>query len=681
MEVNMKLKLEHLYQILNKKTKQGHINYVVPDLWNAWDYKGEELRRLPSNELLVNPYKFYASLIKNVYLEDADKRRNYLKSLSSLNNEKSNHHWLDESVFYSTHIRTSGSWDHDRSFSLDLSNFNDLKETGTFVKMLAYLPTLKAMGIDTVYMLPITKYSVQHKKGELGSPYAVRSFFELDENLKDPMTGDASSVDDEFKAFVEACHILDMRVVIDVIPRTNAINSDFIREHPEWFYWIKADQAKDYHSPQVETLSETIAPKEEYLEQVFNSPNVQKHLAMFDHNPKEKDPELYQSIKDKDNYLELIKEKFGLVVAPAFSDWINDPQPPWSDVTFFRFYFDHPKVSKKYISKKQPPYILFDSIKTNLYPGAKANQELFDMIKSVIPYFQENFGIDGARIDMGHALPNDLLKMIMEEARKRDKDFGFIAEELDPSQFEKAKDKGYNAVVGNGFWMEARYADQKLRDYIFSSHDYSLPMFAAIETHDTPRAVNRNGGQAFARMITMLNMFIPKMIPFINSGQEVYEAQPMNLGLDATEADLYHLNESDLFYKKLALFDKFALHYLNDKRWEIIDHLQGIIPLRKQWINQIIDQSSLVKFDTYNQNTVEFAYHKGKQGLIIIANTSPYQVDHNFSIKPLRDKISKEGHGGEIVYSTHEFGRPYEHLYDESIYVHLQAFEIKIIRI
>jgi len=677
----MKLKLEKLYTRLNQKIDQGHINYVVPDMWNAWDYQGEEMRQLPSQEYLVNPYRFYAHLIKDIYLNFADKRRNYLKSLSKIKNEKNKRHWLMDSVVYSTHIRTSASWDHDRSFSLDLSNFNDVKETGTFVKMLAYLPTLKRMGINTIYLLPITKYSTKFKKGELGSPYAVRSFFELDDNLKEPMTGDDFSVEEEFQSFVEACHILDMRVIIDIIPRTNAINSDFIREHPEWFYWIKADQLPKYHSPKVEGFGQTIAPKEEYLKDVFASENVKEHLKMFDINPKDKAPSLYNQIKDKDNYLDLIRQQFNLTVAPAFSDWINDPQPPWSDVTFFRFYFDHPKVSKKYLDKNQAPYILYDTIKTNLYPGAKPNQELFDMIKSVIPHFQETYGIDGARIDMGHALPNELLKMILDEARKIDKDFGFIAEELDPSHFEQANAKGYNAVVGNGFWMEARYQEQKLREFLFSSHDYTLPMFASIETHDTPRAASRQGGPLFSRMITVLNMFAPKMIPFINSGQEVYEVQPMNLGLDATEEDLYHLPKDDLFYKKLALFDKFALHYLNPNHWEIFNHLKGIVDIRKEWIDAIVDEDALIRFDVYNQHTLEFGYHQNGRGLIVVANTSNHHIDHNFSIKTLRDAIKKVGHQGKLIYSSNELPRDYEHLYDENIYVHLQAFELKIIEI
>ena len=60
------------------------------------------------------------------------------------------------------------------------------------------------------------------------------------------MTGDELSVEDEFKALVEACHCQDIKVIIDLIPRTNSVNSDLIAEHPDWFYWIEADQLDTY---------------------------------------------------------------------------------------------------------------------------------------------------------------------------------------------------------------------------------------------------------------------------------------------------------------------------------------------------------------------------------------------------------------------------------------------------
>jgi len=465
------LKIEKLNNILKRKIKYGNINYVVPDMWNAWNYSGKELRKLPSQELLVNPYLFYSSLIEEYILPNKKNRKNYSKSLSEIKNIKDNAQggdWIRKSVLYSLMIRTSSAWDHDRSFSLDLSNFNHLKETGTFVKTLALLPLLKKMGVDTLYLLPISRFSLKDKKGELGSPYGVANFFDLDPNLKETMTGKEMSLEEEFQALVEACHILDMRVIIDIIPRTNSVDNDLIKDHPDWFYWIKKSEAHKYKVPYVDGLGNTIPP---------------------------------------------------------------------TDVTFFRMFMDHPKATKQYLkSKSVNPYILFDTIKANLFPGEIPNQELWNLLSSIIPHYQKKYGIDGARIDMGHALPEKLLEMIINKARENNHDFAFIAEELNPDNAKKAKDFGYNIIIGNGFWMEPRVWEKKLHKFVYGLKDISLPMFASCETHDSARIAGRDGGRVLARMITILNMLLPNSVPFINSGQEVYETQPMNLGVDCSNS-------------------------------------------------------------------------------------------------------------------------------------------------
>lgn len=63
------------------------------------------------------------------------------------------------------------------------------------------------------------------------------------------------------------------------------------------------------------------------------------------------------------NILTLVDKYYGLTTAPAFSDHINDSQPPWSDVTF-RLYKDHPKRNKKFLKDpNMPPYVLLTQLK------------------------------------------------------------------------------------------------------------------------------------------------------------------------------------------------------------------------------------------------------------------------------------------------------------------------------
>ncbi|XMB71996.1 alpha-amylase family glycosyl hydrolase [Mycoplasmatota bacterium WC30] len=685
-------KLEKLSKILSKKINKGKINYAIPDLWNAWDYKGPEARKIPSQELLVNPYRFYSEIINAYILPNKKANKDYHNSLSKVKNIKVSENelggdWVRKSVLYSTMIRTSSAWDHDRSFSLDLSNFNGIKETGTFVKTLAILPLLKKMGVDTLYLLPISRFSLKDKKGELGSPYGVANFFDLDPNLKDDMTGNLMSVEEEFQALVEACHMLEMRVVIDIIPRTNSVENDLAKIHPDWFYWIKASKASEYRVPYVDGLNNTVSPQPEYMEKVYSSPDVLRHIKMFQKNPKAQNETLFNEVLNSEgNFMENIEKAFDLKIAAAFSDHINDVQPPWTDVTFFRMFMDHPKANKKYLKNKNAnPYILFDTIKSNIFPGNLPNTELWDTLTSIIPHYQNTYGIDGARIDMGHALPTELLKMIINKAREVDHDFAFIAEELNPGNAQKAKDSGYNIIIGNGFYMEPRIWEKKLHKFIYGAKDIALPMFACAETHDTPRIAGRDGGRTLARLTTTLNMLLPNLVPFINSGQEVYETQPMNTGVDSTSADKFKLSVDDLYYGKLALFDKYAIHYLNSNRWELADHLEGIKKIRKTWLEQITNLECYLPlyFNEFDTPAVGVTYFNKETGkcLLVVGNTDCYNDVHcNASVQKLRTAADNNNNTGRLLYSTYEFGRDFHDFApDGRIYFHLGAGEVKVI--
>ncbi|MCK4552562.1 MAG: alpha-amylase, partial [Tenericutes bacterium] len=381
-----------------------------------------------------------------------------------------------------------------------------------------------------------------------------------------------------------------------------------------------------------------------------------------------------------------IEKEFDLKIAPAFSDHINDVQPPWTDVTFFRMFLDHPKANKKYLKGKTiNPYILFDTIKSNLFPGKIPNTELWNVLTEIIPYYQKTFGIDGARIDMGHALPTALLKKIIEKARKIDNNFAFIAEELTPSNAQKAKESGYNIIIGNGFWMQPRIWEKKLHKFIYGAKDIALPMFACAETHDTARIAGRDGGRNLARLTTTLNMLLPNLVPFINSGQEVYETQPMNTGVDCSLSDKFKLPEGDLFYGKLALFDKYAIHYLNQDRWELPDHLEGIKKIRNKWLEEItnLDCYLPIYFNEFDTSAIGVSYYNKTTGkcLLVVANSNVYNdIQCHASINKLREVSNNFNNSGKLLYATYEFGRDYHDFSsDGKIYFHLGAGELKII--
>lgn len=661
------------------KEHEGMIhNYSIPDLWQHFSYDNQTVTYLKNGEVLVDPYRFFKALLENVYLKNAPKQLGSLSQQKKLNQDGA---WLEDSVIYSSLIRTSSAWDHDRSGLLEDDNLQGLNETGTFLKMLCLLPFLKSIGINTLYLLPIMRYSKYDKKGDLGSPYGVKDFFSLDPALQDKLTKDAFSIDEEFRLLIEAAHALEIRVMIDIIPRTNAIDSELIKDHPEWFYWIKTDQKKDYQSPYIKGIEKNTTPKEKYLSAIYQSPSTKKHIARFDVNPKAKDEALFNQLKKEDNFLEAIEKSFNLSIAKAFSDNINDPQPPWSDVTFFRLYFDHPKKAKPYLGKNIPPYILFDTIKANLYPGEMPNLELWKTIASVIPHFQKQYGIDGARIDMGHALPRELLDMIIKEAKAIDPDFGFIAEELNPEYAADAKEKGYNIMIGDGFVQEPRIFTGNAKRFFTENYDLPIPFFATPETHDTPRIAAREGGETLSKTLLVLNLFTPNAVPFINSGQEIFETQAMNLGLDASVLEKKRLMLDDPYYNKLALFDRYQLHYTYERRFLLPAILKTLAPLREEMLPIIQRKSAFKALDTDNPLFIGLSYTFNDQLFMILGNLNPYHEEKVYpSIAFFREKSKNTNIFGKLLFSTNEAPRPFKQFIDENtLDIHLAAGEVKIV--
>ena len=699
-------KLQKLLHVLKKHDHKNDVyNYAIPDLWNAWNYQGEEMVRTSWGELIVNPYNFYSEVIQSYILPQAKDDVNYNQSLSQIKQSYEakpgylGGDWIKDSVVYSMMVRTSTAWDHDRSGDLENHNLYDLNETGTFVKSLALLPLLKKMGVDTVYMLPISKFSLKDKKGELGSPYGVCNFFEIDPSLKDNMTGSELTVEEEFQAFVEACHILDMKVMIDIIPRTNSVESDLILEHPDWFYWVYTDTFHEYYPPNVPGLGSTLSPKPEYLPYVYSSQAVWNHIHKFSYAPNIIDPEKWERVVEEyrqtpgASILDLVSREFGLTVAPAFSDHINDVQPPWTDVTFFRMYMDHPVESQKYLGGQElPPYILFDTIKSNLYKGNIINEGLWATLSNIIPFYQQNYGIDGARIDMGHALPSELIHRIIANARTNDPDLCFIAEELQDENAKVSRDNGYNMIIGYGFFQEPRTYEHRTHKFMYDSRHLPCPVFAGGETHDTPRLAAREGGRTLSKMLTVMNMFMPNGVPFINSGQEVYEIQPMNTGLDCRNYEQYVLPHNDRYFGKLALFDKFAIHYLNHMRWELPDTLEAVSKIRKDHLSTFTKLENFVSlgFDYLSDPAIGFGYiEEGKRGhynnnvFIIVASTDMYSpIDVTVHLEDLRTQSGNTWCTGSLLFSTHEWQREV-HEFDgnRNLRVHLQPGEVKIIKL
>jgi len=88
------------------------------------------------------------------------------------------------------------------------------------------LPRLKALGVTTVWLMPIHPTGEKDRKGKLGSPYAIKDYYAID-----PMIGDER----QMKELVERAHELKMGVIMDMVLNHCATDAEIVSKHPDWF--------------------------------------------------------------------------------------------------------------------------------------------------------------------------------------------------------------------------------------------------------------------------------------------------------------------------------------------------------------------------------------------------------------------------------------------------------------
>lgn len=614
--------LNNIYKMLLSEKNRYKAEYFIPGTWipAGYDrYAGDGGRK---GEVSVNPYEFMADCIENQILSRAGASGDYLTPLGL--REKDARVEPARSTIYSMFLRMFTSWEHGKEGDIC---------PGTLLKAICRLPSLKELGIDIVYLLPIFKYGSRYNKGEIGSPYAIKDIYRLDENLHDPLLGDYSEdlIETEFKAFVEACHILGMKVMVDYAFRTVSRDSDLIAEHPDWFYWINIKHVRSFAAPSVKKVKKPLHLDDRSLYYLYTSKNLKDYLAQFVCSPGEADPEKWKVIVEKhrqsgENILDLIEENFGMTTAPGFSDVINDSQPPWTDVTYLRFFFDVHRKAGKYVEEGQPPYIMQDGVRLNFYPGEAKNTGLADYIAGVIPFYQERYGIDGARIDMGHALTPELNSEIIARAKRKNRNFLLWSEDFDPGKSHVSKENGFHFING---YTWAVYKDVEkpgfnkrlFNDLLLKAE---IPVIASLETPDTPRAAHVHKEQRKMELLVLLNSFLPNTVQLINNGFEVMEIQPMNLGLDNTEKGRFVLEKEDPMYGRLAFFDPYRIHWLSGEGEWMRKLLLKATGLRKRFLDILsvrenyVEQAELLK-----SRKLTFIYYRRKEagrGLFLLAN-------------------------------------------------------------
>ncbi len=523
--------------------------------------------------------------------------------------------WSRRAVVYNLFVRSSCAFDHNGDGRIHVLNRFGLRETGTFLKAIALLPYIQALGCNTVHLLPITRIGRDGHKGALGSPYAIANPYQVDESLAEPVV--RLGPDIEFRAFVEAAHRLGMRVVLEFVFRTASKDSEWVPQHPEWFYWIRkgrtAEQSTNeggFRSPRFSALDldrmKTMVERGDF--DGLPVPDV-AYRRMYVHPPRSEAVRI-----EKDAYEGVTATGETARIPGAFADWPpDDAQPPWSDVTYLRLY-DHPDFN----------YMAYNTIR--MYDATLARPEnevagLWDRIAGILPHFQDRFGIDGAMIDMGHALPSPLKKRIISGARGANPSFALWDEDFDVRH--QARSEGYNAVVGNLWWSLHRFDRISAEVSKMAEEARALPALATPETHNTPRCAGRVGGTHRSACLWTLGAFLPA-IPFVHSGFELGETIPVNTGLDFTD------EERGLYPEGiLPLYNEFAYDW--GAHPGLRSTVRGTLKLRSEFEELVIDAdpSTFARLVVDREDCLAYTRTDRSQSLLVVANlTSEPNVIH-----------------------------------------------------
>ncbi|MCS6999333.1 MAG: hypothetical protein RMK00_02180 [Bacteroidota bacterium] len=511
------------------KRLQTNIQYAIPALW------------IPPHvhagiRVLSNPAAYYHEIIGQI-----------LKSPI----HTPLHAFGAKDVAYLLFIRYTTAWDHDGSKSISYTlNRDGWRQTGTFLKTIALLPYLRWLGITTLIILPITQHGRARKKGTLGSPYAPSIHNAIEETLTEPILQLDSEI--EFAALIEACHRLGMRVIIELALRVAALDCPLIESNPSWFYWVRADAPDPLLPPSF--------PPEELaaIERRITTGNFQSlPEPSMDYRSLFVSPPVQVLRQDDGTYLGIGQDGTLCRVPSVFADYPpNDTQPLWTDVTYLRLH-SHPTFN----------YIAYNTVR--YYDSQLAGHEqlsLWHYVLSVISSFLDKFDIDGILLDMGHALPKELHRRIIQLARSRKPNIILIEESFDcfdPLGYEL----GYNAVVGD-VWHWS-YSIERLRSFACSVRGESpLPYLATPDTHNTPRIAQR--GIETALYAYALCSQLPHGIPTITTGSELGEHIPINTGLDFQPEEL-----SAYSPEHLPLFSGCTLSWQNPD-WRVLRFLRAL---------------------------------------------------------------------------------------------------------
>ena len=111
-------------------------------------------------------------------------------------------------------------------------NIRQATEEGTFAAAEKYLPELKEMGVDIVWLMPISPIGIDGRKGTLGSYYSI-----IDYKAVNPEFGTM----EDFKSFLATAHDLGLKVILDWVANPTSRDANWWKEgKTDWYVMDEA---------------------------------------------------------------------------------------------------------------------------------------------------------------------------------------------------------------------------------------------------------------------------------------------------------------------------------------------------------------------------------------------------------------------------------------------------------
>ncbi len=105
-------------------------------------------------------------------------------------------------------------------------NMRAFSSEGTFKGVQARLDSIKALGINVLWLMPIHPIGILNNAGQLGSPYSVRNFKEVNTEY---------GTLEDLQTLVKEAHNRNMSVILDWVANHTAWDNPWITDHADFY--------------------------------------------------------------------------------------------------------------------------------------------------------------------------------------------------------------------------------------------------------------------------------------------------------------------------------------------------------------------------------------------------------------------------------------------------------------